>query len=47
MMLTQMGYDTGINMPALLLAADMAIVLTGTAKGGKAKYWLEQQYARK
>lgn len=46
MMLSQMGYDTGINMPALLRAADMAIALTGTAKGGKAKYWLEQQYAR-
>lgn len=46
MMLTQMGYDTGIAMPALLHAADLAIALTGTAKGGKAKYWLEQQYAR-
>lgn len=47
MMLSQMGYQTGINMPALLQAADLAIALTGTAMGGKAKYWLEQQYARK
>ncbi len=46
MMLAQMGYETGIQMPALLAAADLAIALTGTAKGGKAKYWLEQQYAR-
>ncbi|MCF4008967.1 hydroxymethylglutaryl-CoA lyase [Rheinheimera sp. UJ63] len=47
MMLSQMGYATGIEMPALLAAADLAIALTGTAKGGKAKYWLEQQqYAR-
>lgn len=45
MMLEQMGYDTGIDMPALLAAADVAIALTGTAKGGKAKYWLEQQYS--
>lgn len=45
MMLEQMGYDTGIDMPALLAAADVAIALTGTAKGGKAKVWLEQQYS--
>jgi hydroxymethylglutaryl-CoA lyase len=47
MMVSQMGYDTGIDMPALLNAANLAIELTGTAKGGKAKYWLEQQLAKK
>lgn len=46
MMLHQMGYETGIDMRALLSAADLAIELTGTAKGGKAKYWLEQQLAQ-
>ena len=30
-------------MEALLSASDLAIELTGTAKGGKAKLWLEQQ----
>lgn len=46
MMVSQMGYETGIDMPRLLEAADLAIALTGTAKGGKAKYWLEQQLAK-
>lgn len=43
MMVEQMGFDTGIDMAKLLSAADLAIELTGTAKGGKAKRWLEQQ----
>ena len=43
MMVEQMGYKTGISLPALLKAANLAIQLTGTAKGGKAKLWLEQQ----
>jgi hydroxymethylglutaryl-CoA lyase len=41
MMFEQMGFDTGINMQALLKAADLAIALTGTAKGGRAKNWIE------
>lgn len=41
MMFEQMGFDTGINMQALLKAADLAIALTGTAKGGRAKSWIE------
>lgn len=43
MMLDQMGFDTGIDMPALLLASDLAAQLTGTAPGGRAKPWLAQQ----
>jgi hydroxymethylglutaryl-CoA lyase len=42
LLVNQMGYDTHINMEALLAASDLAIELTGTAKGGKAKSWLEQ-----
>tara|TARA_R110001583_G_scaffold109572_6_gene258359 strand:- start:355 stop:1257 length:903 start_codon:yes stop_codon:yes gene_type:complete len=42
MMVEQMGYSTGINMPLLIKAADLAIELTGTATGGKAKSWIEQ-----
>ncbi len=42
----QLGFATGIDMPALLQASDLAIGLTGTAKGGKAKTWLEKNYQR-
>lgn len=44
MMAEQMGLSTNINIPALLSASDLAIQLTGTAKGGKAKLWLEKYY---
>lgn len=44
MMLEQMGFNTGINMEKLLVASNKAIEMTGTAKGGKAKLWLQQQY---
>ncbi|OJF70617.1 hydroxymethylglutaryl-CoA lyase [Alteromonas sp. V450] len=43
LMVEQMGFDTGITMGALLEAANLAIALTGTARGGHAKTWLEQQ----
>ncbi|MFT4939828.1 MAG: hydroxymethylglutaryl-CoA lyase [Paraglaciecola sp.] len=46
MMFEQMGFDTGIDMQALLKAADLAIELTGTAKGGKAKSWIEMYYQK-
>ena len=42
MMVEQMGYSTGIDMPLLIKAADLAIELTGTATGGKAKPWIEK-----
>lgn len=44
MMCEQMGYQTGINMPALLSASDLAVELTQTARGGNAKTWLRKQY---
>lgn len=43
MMVEQMGLTTGINMAQLMSAADLAIELTGTAKGGKARPWLQQK----
>lgn len=44
MMLEQMGYDTGIDIPLLLKVSDLAIELTGTATGGNAKTWMEKHY---
>jgi hydroxymethylglutaryl-CoA lyase len=44
MMVEQMGFNTGIDMAELLNASDLAIALTGTAKGGKAKSWIEKYY---
>lgn len=44
MMVEQMGFNTGIDMTELLKASDLAITLTGTAKGGKAKSWIEKYY---
>lgn len=45
LMVEQMGYRTGIDLPNLLKAADIAIELTGTAKGGHSKYWIEKNLA--
>jgi hydroxymethylglutaryl-CoA lyase len=42
MMLEQMGFTTGIDMNALLRAADLARELTGTAPGGRASAWLRR-----
>lgn len=41
MMLEQMGYDTGIDLAALLRASEVAEQLTGSAPGGRAKAWLK------
>ena len=41
MMLHQMGFETGIDLPKLLEASDLAEKLTGTAPGGRAKPWLK------
>jgi hydroxymethylglutaryl-CoA lyase len=41
MMFEQMGVDTGIEMKALLAASTLSIELTGTAKGGRARTWLD------
>ena len=40
MMLHQMGFETGIDLPRLLQASDLATRLTGTAPGGRAREWL-------
>jgi hydroxymethylglutaryl-CoA lyase len=42
MMLQQMGYETGIDLPKLMQAASLAKELTGTAPGGRATAWLER-----
>lgn len=44
MMFEQMGVTTGIDMPLLLAASSLAVELTGTAKGGRARAWLDRQY---
>lgn len=41
MMLHSMGYETGIDLTALLEVSDLAEQLTGTAKGGRSKPWLK------
>ena len=46
MMLEQMGFDTGIDLGALLRASDLAQELTGTAPGGRAKAWLKPWLAK-
>ena len=40
MMLHQMGFETGIDLPRLLAASDLATRRTGTAPGGRAREWL-------
>ena len=45
MMLTQMGFDTGIDLPRLLEASNLARELTGTAPGGRAKPWMDRYLA--
>jgi hydroxymethylglutaryl-CoA lyase len=47
MMLEQMGYDTGIDLDALVKASDLAQELTGTAPGGRAKAWLKPWLAKR
>jgi hydroxymethylglutaryl-CoA lyase len=47
MMLEQMGFDTGIDLDALVRASDLAQELTGTAPGGRAKAWLKPWLAKR
>jgi hydroxymethylglutaryl-CoA lyase len=42
MMLEQMGFATGIDLAALMRAAELARELTGTAPGGRASAWLRR-----
>ena len=45
MMVEQMGFETGVDMPALLAAVELASELTGYAQGGRAHYWLSNNAA--
>jgi len=45
MMCEQMGFETGIDMPALLAAVELVSALTGHAQGGRAHYWLSNNAA--
>jgi hydroxymethylglutaryl-CoA lyase len=47
MMLEQMGYDTGIDLPELMNASQLAATLTNNAPGGRAKAWLDRHLNRK
>ena len=45
MLCEQMGFNTGIDMPALLQAVTLASELTGYEQGGRAHYWLKNNAA--
>ncbi len=45
MLCEQMGFSTGIDMPALLEAVTLASELTGSTQGGRAHYWLSNNAA--
>ena len=45
MMCEQMGFETGIDMPSLLAAVNLASELTGFTQGGRAHYWLSNNAA--
>jgi hydroxymethylglutaryl-CoA lyase len=47
MLLEQMGCATGIELDALMRAADLAHELTGTAPGGRASAWIRQEMERR
>jgi hydroxymethylglutaryl-CoA lyase len=44
MLLEQSGFDTGVDMPALIRAAQLAQRLTGNCPGPRNKMWLAKQY---
>jgi len=46
MMVEQMGYETGIDLPELMQASQLAASLTGNAPGGRARAWLEKNLHR-
>ena len=43
LMLSQMGFDTGIDLSKLVEAVDLAIELTGNCEGGNSINWLRRQ----
>ena len=46
MLCEQMGFATGVDMPALLEAVDLISELLGSPQGGRAHYWLSRQAAQ-
>lgn len=46
MLLSQMGFETGIDLGRLMESAALARELTGTAPGGRATTWLKQYLAK-
>lgn len=44
LLLEQCGFDTGVDLPALIQAALLAERLTGNCPGPRAKLWLRKQY---
>lgn len=47
MLLEMMGFETGIDLDALMRAAELAKKLTGTAPGGRAGAWIRQEVERR
>jgi hydroxymethylglutaryl-CoA lyase len=47
MLLDQMGFETGIDLDALMRAAALAQELTGTAPGGRASAWIRQELEKR
>jgi hydroxymethylglutaryl-CoA lyase len=45
MMCEQMGFVTGVNMPALLQAVALVSELTGSPQGGRAHGWISRHLA--
>lgn len=45
MMCEKMGFETGVDMPSLLTAVNLASQLTGHTQGGRAHYWLSNNAA--
>lgn len=45
MLCEQMGYDTGVAMPALLKVVDLISDMLGRPQGGRAHYWLSRNAA--
>lgn len=45
MLCEQMGFSTGVNMPALLRSVELVSELIGSPQGGRAHYWLSRNAA--
>lgn len=45
MLCEQMGFNTGVDMPALLRSVDLVSELIGSPQGGRAHYWLSRNAA--